>query len=118
MSTNRREFVHLSLLAGVGAGFASSSPASAGPDPADRKLKLLVLGGTGLIGPPMVEYALARGHEVTLFNRGKTNTHLFPDIEKLKGDRNDDLSAIEAEVSPLKVSMSSLRLRETTCSAR
>ena len=38
----------------------------------------------------MVEYALARGHELTLFNRGKTNAHLFPDVEKLKGDRNDD----------------------------
>jgi len=65
---------------------------------ADRPLKILVLGGTGLIGPPMVSYALERGHEITLFNRGKTNTHLFPDQEKLHGDRNDDISALKAQV--------------------
>jgi 2'-hydroxyisoflavone reductase len=66
---------------------------------APKKLKILVLGGTGLIGPPMVEYAIARGHEVTLFNRGKTKTHLFPDLEKLKGDRADDLASIEAAIT-------------------
>jgi 2'-hydroxyisoflavone reductase len=42
-----------------------------------------------------VEYALARGHTVTLFNRGRTNPELFPDVEKLVGDRNDDLTALE-----------------------
>ena len=47
----------------------------------------------------MVRYAIARGHTVTLFNRGKTNTHLFPDLEKLRGDRNDDLGAIEAQIA-------------------
>jgi 2'-hydroxyisoflavone reductase len=57
--------------------------------------RLLVLGGTGFIGPHMVEYALSRGHRVTIFNRGRTNTHLFPDVEKLVGDRNDDLRALE-----------------------
>jgi 2'-hydroxyisoflavone reductase len=43
----------------------------------------------------MVEYALSRGHTVTLFNRGQTNTHLFPGVEKLVGDRNDNLTALE-----------------------
>jgi 2'-hydroxyisoflavone reductase len=57
--------------------------------------RLLVLGGTGFIGPHMVEYALSRGHSVTIFNRGRTNTHLFPDVEKLVGDRNDDLRALD-----------------------
>ncbi len=102
MSTSRRDFVQLSILAGgaVGLGLAKKAQAEgAGPGKASKKLKILVLGGTGLIGPPMVEYAVARGHEVTLFNRGKTNTHLFPDLEKLKGDRNDDLASIEAEIS-------------------
>jgi 2'-hydroxyisoflavone reductase len=56
---------------------------------------MLVLGGTGFIGPHMVEYALERGHEVTLFNRGRTDPHLFPEAEKLIGDRNDDLTALE-----------------------
>jgi len=58
-------------------------------------LKILVLGGTGFIGPHFVRHALARGHKLTLFNRGRTNTHLFPEAEKLVGDRNDNLSALE-----------------------
>ena len=48
---------------------------------------------------PKIDDAIARGHEVTLFNRGKTNTHLFPDLEKLKGDRNDDITALEEQVA-------------------
>jgi 2'-hydroxyisoflavone reductase len=101
MTTSRRDFVQLSMLAGgaVGLGVAGRAAAevnSAGT--AAKKLKILVLGGTGLIGPPMVEYAIARGHELTLFNRGKTNAHLFPDLERLEGDRNENLSALEAEV--------------------
>jgi len=101
MTTSRRDFVQLSVLAGgaLGLGLArqtAASPTDVGTPP--RKLKILVLGGTGLIGPPMVEYAIARGHEVTLFNRGKTNAELFPDLEKLKGDRNDDLASLVAQV--------------------
>jgi 2'-hydroxyisoflavone reductase len=42
----------------------------------------------------MVRYALGRGHELTLFNRGQSNTHLFPEVEKLVGDRNDDLESL------------------------
>jgi len=101
MTTSRRDFVQLSLLAGGAVGLGLAGRARAGQDEtknATKTLKILVLGGTGLIGPPMVERAIARGHEVTLFNRGKTNTHLFPDLEKLKGDRNDDLSSLQAEV--------------------
>jgi 2'-hydroxyisoflavone reductase len=59
-----------------------------------RALRILVLGGTGFIGPHMVRRALDRGHEVTLFNRGRTNTHLFPDVEKLVGDRAGPLDAL------------------------
>ncbi len=57
-------------------------------------LNLLILGGTGFIGPHMVERALARGHKVTLFNRGKTNADLFPDVETLVGDRDGKLDAL------------------------
>src|SRR4030095_1863834 len=49
--------------------------------------KILILGGTGFLGPPVVERALARGHTITLFNRGKSNADLFPDVEKIRGDR-------------------------------
>jgi 2'-hydroxyisoflavone reductase len=53
-----------------------------------KPLRMLILGGTGFIGPHQVEYALSRGHTVTLFNRGRTNPGLFPQVEKLVGDRN------------------------------
>jgi len=58
-------------------------------------MSILVLGDTGFIGPHMVRYATSRGHDVTLFNRGRTNTHLFPELEKLVGDRDGDLAALE-----------------------
>ena len=58
-------------------------------------MRLLVLGGTKFLGRAAVEAALARRHEVTLFNRGETNPELFPDAEKLRGDRDGDLTALE-----------------------
>jgi 2'-hydroxyisoflavone reductase len=57
-------------------------------------VKLLVLGGTKFLGRAVVEEALDRGHEVTLFNRGRTNPELFQEVEKLRGDRDGDLSAL------------------------
>lgn len=59
-----------------------------------RNVRVLVLGGTLFLGRHIVEAALARGHEVILFNRGRRNPHLFPKIEKLHGDRDGDLSAL------------------------
>jgi 2'-hydroxyisoflavone reductase len=55
---------------------------------------MLVLGGTRFVGRAVVETAAARGHELTLFNRGQTNPELFPAVEKLRGDRSSDLSAL------------------------
>jgi 2'-hydroxyisoflavone reductase len=57
-------------------------------------VRLLVLGGTVFLGRAVVEAALARGHEVTLFNRGRQNPELFPGVERLRGDRDRDLSAL------------------------
>jgi len=54
---------------------------------AGRKLRLLFLGGTRFLGPHTVEHARARGHEVTLFNRGKTAPELFRGLEQRRGDR-------------------------------
>jgi len=60
---------------------------------------MLILGGTGFIGPHIVDVAKARGYTITLFNRGKTRPNLFPDLEKLHGDRDpnkgDGLKALE-----------------------
>ncbi|MBV9924911.1 MAG: epimerase [Acidobacteria bacterium] len=57
-------------------------------------MKLLILGGTKFLGRYVVEEALARGHEVTLFNRGQLNPELFPEAEKLRGDRDGGLEAL------------------------
>jgi 2'-hydroxyisoflavone reductase len=57
-------------------------------------LKLLILGGTVFLGRHLVESALARHHQVTLFNRGQHNPDLFPQVEKLRGDRDGGLDAL------------------------
>ncbi len=57
-------------------------------------MKLLVVGGTVFLGRAVVEYASARGHEITLFNRGRSNAELFPDIEKVHGDRDGGLDPL------------------------
>ena len=109
--TTRRTFLATTAAAGLGLGFGARPASAAGADPvamggpwawrdaleeSPHPLRLLFLGGTGFLGPAEVEYALARGHEVTLFNRGRTNTHLFPGVERLVGDRAaPDYSALE-----------------------
>ena len=57
-------------------------------------MRILILGGTLFLGRHLVEAALARGDEVTLFNRGRTNPDLFPQVESLRGDRDGDLAAL------------------------
>lgn len=63
-----------------------------------KKLKILILGGTGQLGPFIVERAVANGHELTLFNRGRSGPDLFPDLEHIEGDRYTDLSGLEKAV--------------------
>lgn len=53
-------------------------------------MKILVIGGTVFLGRHIVEYALNEGHDITLFNRGQHNPELFPDVEKIHGDRKTD----------------------------
>lgn len=83
---------------------APAAPPSAKSDPplapepillGGDKLKILVLGGTGFLGPHLVEAMQKRGHTPTLFNRGKTRPTLFPDVEKLRGDRDGGLAVLE-----------------------
>jgi len=57
-------------------------------------MRILMVGGTRFIGKHVVEQALAAGHEVTLFHRGRTGADLFPDVEHRTGDRDSDLSAL------------------------
>jgi 2'-hydroxyisoflavone reductase len=67
-----------------------------------QPLQILVLGGTGFLGPHFVEAARAKGHKLTLFNRGKTNPtrfsgEAFKDIEQLHGDRKTDMKALQGK---------------------
>jgi 2'-hydroxyisoflavone reductase len=87
---HRRRFLEASL-----AGTLTATQLSAASEPAPRPMRILILGGTGFLGPAQVRYALQRGHAVTLFNRGRTNPALFPEVEKLQGDRNGDLEALK-----------------------
>ena len=91
----------VAALAATPSPAASSSPSPAQPayvppsynptnvGKAPKPLKILILGGTGFTGPFQVKYAVARGHKVTVFNRGKTHPGLLPPgVEQLVGDRN------------------------------
>jgi nucleoside-diphosphate-sugar epimerase len=83
---NRRELIQMSTVAAAGlllheGAFAQSAKA--------KPLKVLIFGGTGFIGPHFVRELRDGGHKLTLFNRGKRNPGLFPDVETLLGDRNE-----------------------------
>ncbi|MEI2433468.1 SDR family oxidoreductase [Lysobacter yananisis] len=98
MTIDRRDF----LAAGAAAASLLALPGGALAAAKPQPLKLLVLGGTGFLGPHFVEAARKRGHTLTLFNRGKTNPDKFSgedyrDIEQLHGDRKTDLSALAGE---------------------
>jgi len=58
-------------------------------------MRLLILGGPRFLGRHVVDIALARGHQVTLFNRGRTGPQLYPEVERLRGDRAVDLSPLD-----------------------
>jgi nucleoside-diphosphate-sugar epimerase len=59
-------------------------------------MRILIIGGTAFVGRHISAAALAAGHEVTVFNRGRTGPDLFPAATQLVGDRNTDLSALES----------------------
>ncbi|MFO0572809.1 MAG: NAD-dependent epimerase/dehydratase family protein [Polyangia bacterium] len=83
---------------GVRPSAASKGPATQPPSSAPPRQgpprRILILGGTGFIGPAIVAAARARGHTLTLFNRGKTNPQLFPDVETILGERGADLGKL------------------------
>lgn len=87
------------LLAGSpvhGAGAPRPEPRRTRPS---RALRILILGGTGFIGPHMVRAGVERGHTLTLFNRGRSEPGLFEEayvgLENLVGDRNGDLGSLD-----------------------
>jgi 2'-hydroxyisoflavone reductase len=97
----RRELLKLGAMAGVStllgraADALAESPAVPAVTGAARPLRILILGGTGFTGPHQVHYALARGHQVTLFNRGRHTKDIPVGVEELLGDRDTgDLKAL------------------------
>jgi 2'-hydroxyisoflavone reductase len=60
-----------------------------------QKLRVLIFGGTGFLGPHFVQALQSGGHQITLFNRGKSNPGLFKDLETLIGDRDGKLDALK-----------------------
>ena len=91
-ATSRRNFLLAS--AGLGLGAMTHATPRVRMPRGDGK-RMLVLGGTRFLGPQVVQQALDAGWDVTLFNRGKSNPHLFPDLEKLVGDRNESHDALK-----------------------
>ena len=98
--TTRRDLFKLGALAAAAAAlpsFATAAGEAKSVGKAAKPLNILILGGTGFTGPFQVEYALKRGHKVTLFNRGKRPSPEWPAaVEQLHGDRNTgDLAALK-----------------------
>jgi len=83
-------------------------------------MKLLILGGTIFLGRHIVEVALQLGHTVTLFNRGQRNAELFPQLEKLRGDRRAEngLDALKGRTWDAVVDTCGYIPREVRASAR
>lgn len=72
-------------------------------------MTILILGGTVFLGRHIADAAIARGHEVTLFNRGRQNPDLFPDVERLRGNRDGDLAALRGRTFDAVVDTSGYR---------
>ena len=97
--TTRRAFLKTSTLLGgavLGRGIPALAEAATRLDAgrAGSPLNVLVLGGTGFIGPHLVRHAVARGHGVTIFTRGRRQADLPNEIVRLTGDRNGHLEAL------------------------
>lgn len=102
---SRRAFIELALKTGITLPILASGLYSCNLEPekkdtaqTDKKLNILILGGTSFLGPHQIAYAISRGHSITTFTRGKTqptiHKDLFQKVEQLTGDRNDDLTAL------------------------
>jgi len=123
MPSDRREFLRHTAGAGLalGLGLTRGSPLEAatraparsetgtGYPGSGRAIRILILGGTGFIGPHQVRAAREGGHEVTLFNRGRTAPGMFPNVEQLRGDRNGDLESMRGRTWDVVIDNSTAR---------
>jgi len=101
--TNRRDFLKATAVTGgalLSGGLPALARAATTPIAGEpiAPLNLLVLGGTGFIGPHLVRYAASRGHTITIFTRGRHDAELPSDIVRLQGDRaTGDLAALQGK---------------------
>ena len=119
MTTDRRAFLRHSALGAAGLVLGPRLLAQSGR--AAKPKSILVLGGTGYLGPATIEVALARGHKVAMFNRGKTRPGLFPEVEHLHGDRDpakgEGLKALEGRRFDVVIDNSAYYPRHVKASA-
>ena len=98
MRASRRDLFKAAALGAMAAALPSvgAAVATAAVEKARKPLRILILGGTGFTGPFQVNYALARGHKVTLFNRNQTRPDMFKGkVDQLIGDLGADASALK-----------------------
>lgn len=109
--STRRSFLARASVAGlalpVGSALLANDRSAVDARGSTEPQSILVLGGTGFLGPHFVATAIARGHKVTLFHRGKTGADLFPNVEHVQGDRESgDLSALKGRTFDVVVDTS------------
>ncbi len=114
MTSSRRSFIQSASAIGALAALAGCGKAF---DTTPKPLDILILGGTGFIGPHEINYARSRGHKVTMFNRGKTAPDMFPDVEALIGDRDDQLASLKGRDWDAVIDNSGFYPRHTRLSA-
>ena len=100
MKKSRRQFLGMTAAIGLAPTIKANAVQNLfKSNQVEKKLKILILGGTSFLGPHQISYALNRGHEVSIFTRGKTvpkiHQDLFAKVENLVGDRGDNLEALK-----------------------
>lgn len=131
MTTSRRDFLGTGVRAGAAAALLGNTSLlsarttgptrAAAPGSAPSPLTILILGGTSMLGPHIVAYAMGRGHSVTTFTRGRTrptvHQELFDDVEMLVGNRDDDLEALKGRSWDVVMDNSGYRVKWATDAA-
>jgi 2'-hydroxyisoflavone reductase len=122
MALTRRTFLQTTAAAAAAAALGPKAQAAPSPEKKlPKPLRILILGGTGYLGPATIEAALARGHKVAMFNRGKTRPDLFPAVERFQGDRDpkkgEGLKALEKGEWDVVIDNSAYYPRMVTASA-
>ncbi len=123
MKNSRRKFIRTSLaLSLTPLAKANAVQKLVDFEKSEKKLKILILGGTSFLGPHQIAYAIERGHEVTTFTRGKTipkiHSELFSKVVQLIGDREDNLEALKNRTWDVVIDNSGRKVKWTEDTAQ